>query len=66
MTTSSSDLWEQLGDIELEDFPHILNIIFASYEELQEKDLGNKEAAQFFNTLGRAMNQTTSCNANRR
>lgn len=66
MTTSSGDLWEQLGDIELEDFPHILNILFASYEELQEKDPENQEAERFFNTLGRAMSQTTSCNANRR
>lgn len=66
MTISSGELWEQLGDIELEDFPHILNIVFASYEELQEKDPENKEAAQFFNKLSSAISQTTSCNANRR
>ena len=66
MTISSGDLWEQLGDIELEEFPHILNILFASYEELQEKDPENQEAAQFFTTLAMAINQTASCNANRR
>ncbi len=62
----SDDLWERIGDIELEDFPQIVHILFAAYEKKLVADPNNVEAKEFFETLERAVGQTSSCNANRR
>lgn len=62
----SNRIWEMLGDVEPEEFQHLLNNLFAVYEEKLESDPENGEALAFFHYLEGAINKTTSCNANRR
>lgn len=59
-------IWEKMGELEQEDGLHVLNQLFAGYEEMLERDPSNKEALSFFERLGGAMQQVCSCNANRR
>lgn len=62
----TSDLWEKLGDIEVDETPHILNQLFVHYEQLIEKDPENVEALLFFRNLGNIIDQVEKCNLNRR
>lgn len=59
-------IWEKLGELDAEDGLHVLNQLYAGYEELLERDPESREALAFFERLNAAVQQVCSCNANRR
>jgi hypothetical protein len=63
---SSNEAWEHLGELTEEDAMHVLTRLFSMYEEEEQRNPGNKEAALFFRNLVTALGQTSECNLNRR
>jgi len=61
-----ADLWEALGDIEIEETGHVLSRLFMIYEQLLQKNPQDIEALNFFRHLDNALNRTIECNLNRR
>lgn len=63
---SLSDLWEELGSVEEEEFPHVITKLFTTYEEMLKRNPEDEEALHFFRNLANAISETTICNLNRR
>ena len=64
--TTANDVWEALGELAEEDAVHVLARLFALYEEQQQRSPDDEAAALFFRNLATAVNQTCTCNLNRR
>lgn len=64
--SSSNKIWETLGELDPEDFQHLIHNLFVIYEEMLQNDPENQEALKFFDRLQAAIDKTDSCNANRR
>jgi len=63
---NTNDLWEQLGDIEQDDIPHVLTKLFTIYEEKLQVTPDAPAVTAFFNHLSQALAQVNECNLNRR
>lgn len=63
---NTNDLWEQMGDVEEDDIPHVLTKLFGFYEERLSHDPQDKSAELFFEYLSRSLKQVDDCNLNRR
>ncbi len=63
---SPNDLWEALGNIEMEESQNIMTKLFVMYEELLQKDPESESARDFFKKLDLALTLTDECNLNRR
>ncbi len=63
---SVNDLWEDMGSLELEDVPLVMNKLFAIYENFLSRDPNSEESLKFFKNLDRAITETSQCNLNRR
>ena len=61
-----NDLWEAIGSLGEDEFPHVLTRLFTMYEERWKKDPDDEAALQFFCNLDTAISQSTLCNLNRR
>lgn len=61
-----NDLWEALGNIEIEESQNVLTKLFVMYEEILKKDPENETAHLFFRNLDVALALTDECNLNRR
>ena len=61
-----NDLWEALGDIEMEESQNVLTKLFVMYEEQILKNPDSEAAQQFFKNLDLAITLTDECNLNRR
>ena len=64
--TTTSDLWEALGQVELDDAPHVLTKLFTIYEERQSHKPDDEATQLFFKHLKQALEQVGECNLNRR
>ncbi len=63
---SPNDLWEALGNIEMEESQNLMTKLFVMYEEVLQKDPENESARHFFKNLDLALTLTDECNLNRR
>jgi len=63
---SPNDLWEAIGMLADDEFPHVITKLFAIYEERLARKPGDEEALLFFRNLDTAISQSTICNLNRR
>lgn len=61
-----NDLWEALGNIEIDESQNVLTKLFVMYEEILKKDPENEPANIFFRHLDLALTLTDECNLNRR
>ena len=61
-----NDLWEAIGDIEIEESQNVLTKLFVMYEEILKKDPESEAAKYFFKNLDLALTLTDECNLNRR
>jgi len=64
--TNTNDLWEQLGDIDHDDTPHVLTKLFTIYEEKLQLNPDDKAVIDFFKHLSQTLTQVNECNLNRR
>lgn len=64
--TNTNDIWEQLGDMEEDDIPHVLTKLFSLYEERLQKNPQDESSRHFFRHLSQALKQVGDCNLNRR
>ncbi len=63
---NTNDLWEQLGDMEEDDIPHVLTKLFTLYEDRLQNDPQDESARHFFKHLSQTLKQVGDCNLNRR
>ncbi len=63
---NTNDLWENMGDLEEDDVPHVLTGLFALYEKRLQQDSDDAAALLFFQNLSQVLSQVSECNLNRR
>lgn len=63
---SPNDLWEALGNVEIEEVQNVLTKLFVIYEEILQLDPESEPAKLFFRNLDLALTLTDECNLNRR
>lgn len=63
---TANDLWGALGELPEEEAIHVLTKLFDAYERQALKNPQDQEVLRFFQNLDTAIEQTTSCNLNRR
>ncbi|WPD23077.1 MAG: hypothetical protein SD837_00655 [Candidatus Electrothrix scaldis] len=63
---SSNEAWDHLGELSEDDAIHVLTRLFALYEEQEQRNPDDPAAPLFFRNLITALEQTSSCNLNRR
>lgn len=60
------DLWDAIGALDELEAMQVLTKLFATYEELLQRDPDNPEIKNFFQHLKLALDQAKECNLNRR
>ena len=63
---SPSDLWEDIGSLEDEELSHVITKLYVIYEERLKRNRDDEEAVHFFRNLANVIQETTTCNLNRR
>lgn len=61
-----NDLWEALGNLEMDESQNLLTKLFVIYEDLSAKDPDSEVVRHFFKSLDIALTLTDECNLNRR